>query len=108
MKVVWSREALADLEDIATYYASNASPAIADAIGRRLADVIERVRRAPFSSPRVTQRSQVRVATVVRYPFRIFYRVTGEFVHIVHIRHASRRPLAGLNEPESQYGSPRT
>ncbi|MEY9126514.1 type II toxin-antitoxin system RelE/ParE family toxin [Bradyrhizobium yuanmingense] len=47
MKVIWSRVALDDLEDIATYYASNASPAIADAIGRRFADVIERVRRAP-------------------------------------------------------------
>ncbi|WP_283826912.1 type II toxin-antitoxin system RelE/ParE family toxin [Bradyrhizobium iriomotense] len=44
MRVVWTREALADLADIATYYASNASPAIADAIGQRFADVIERVR----------------------------------------------------------------
>ncbi|WP_271510008.1 type II toxin-antitoxin system RelE/ParE family toxin [Bradyrhizobium sp. CCBAU 11357] len=108
MKVVWTREALADLEDIATYYASNASPAVADAIGRRFADVIERVRGAPFSSPRVTQRSQVRAVTVVRYPLRIFYRVSGEVIHIIHIRHTSRRPLAGLNEPRRQYTSPRT
>ncbi|WP_246504451.1 type II toxin-antitoxin system RelE/ParE family toxin [Bradyrhizobium agreste] len=42
MKVVWTREALADLEDIAAYYAANASPAIADTVGRRFADVIER------------------------------------------------------------------
>lgn len=35
MKVVWTREALADLADIATYYASNASPVVAEAVGRR-------------------------------------------------------------------------
>jgi toxin ParE1/3/4 len=72
MKVVWTREALADLADIATYYASNASPVVAEAVGRRFVDVVERVRRAPFSAPRVAHRSEVRVAAVVRYPFRIF------------------------------------
>ena len=103
MKVVWTREALADLADIATYYASNASPVVAEAVGRRLVDVVERVRGAPFSAPRVAHRSEVRVAAVVRYPFRIFYRVRGDVIHIVHIRHTSRRPVAGLNEPGRQY-----
>ena len=103
MKVIWTREALADLADIATYYATNASPVIAEAVGRRFLDVIERVRSAPFSAPRVAHRSQVRVVTVVRYPFRIFYRASGEVTHILHIRHTSRRPLAGLNEPGRQY-----
>ena len=37
------------------------------------------------------------------YPFRIFYRVRGDVIHIVHIRHTSRRPVAGLNEPGRQY-----
>jgi plasmid stabilization system protein ParE len=103
MKVVWTREALADLADIATYYASNASPATAEAVGQRFVDVVERVRRAPFSAPRVAHRSEVRVAAVVRYPFRMFYRVRGDVIHIVHIRHTSRRPVAGLNEPGRQY-----
>jgi toxin ParE1/3/4 len=103
MKVVWTREALADLADIATYYASNASPVVAEAVGRRFVDVVERVRRAPFSAPRVAHRSEVRVAAVVRYPFRIFYRVRGDAIHIVHIRHTSQRPVAGLNEPGRQY-----
>ncbi|MET4044138.1 type II toxin-antitoxin system RelE/ParE family toxin [Bradyrhizobium sp. RT6a] len=103
MKVVWTREALADLADIATYYASNASPVIAGAVGQRFVDVVERVRSAPFSAPRVAHRSEVRVAAVVRYPFRIFYRVRGDVIHIVHIRHTSRRPVAGLNEPGRHY-----
>ena len=93
MKLVYSRQALDDLDEIAVYYAAKASPAMADAIGRRLEDVIERICRAPDSAPKVSQRSDVRAATVVRYPFRIFYRVREDTVDILHIRHTSRRPL---------------
>nr|WP_246667089.1 type II toxin-antitoxin system RelE/ParE family toxin [Bradyrhizobium sp. UNPA324] len=76
---------------------------IAGAVGQKFIDVIGRIRRAPFSAPRVAHRSQVRVATVVRYPFGIFRRVNGDVIHIVHVRHTSRRPLGGLNEPGKQY-----
>jgi toxin ParE1/3/4 len=93
MKLVYSRRALADLDRIATYYASTASPAIAESIGLRLASVIDRISRAPETAPRVSQRSQVRVVAVVRYPFRIFYRLRDDTVDILHIRHTSRRPL---------------
>ncbi|TWI07171.1 type II toxin-antitoxin system RelE/ParE family toxin [Bradyrhizobium daqingense] len=65
MKVVWTQEALADLSGIATYYAAHASPTIAEAVGRRFAEVVERIRVAPFLAPRVTHRSEVRVITVV-------------------------------------------
>jgi toxin ParE1/3/4 len=93
MKLVYSRRALADLNAIATYYTAGASPLIAESIGRRLESVIDRICRAPEASPRVSQRSQVRAATVVRYPFRIFYRVRNDTLEILHIRHTSRRPL---------------
>jgi len=94
MKLVYSRRALTDLNEIAAYYNASASPAIAESIATRLETVIDRICRLPKAAPRVSQRSQVRVATVVRYPFRIFYRVRGETIDILHIRHMSRRPLA--------------
>jgi len=94
MKLVYSRRALADLEGIATYYSLNASPATAQSIERRFIAVIERIRLAPESAPRVAQRSRVRVAAVIRYPFRIFYRVRGDTIDILHVRHTSRRPFA--------------
>jgi toxin ParE1/3/4 len=93
MKLVYSRRALADLDRIATYYASTASPAIAQSIGLRLASVIDRICRAPEAAPRVSQRSQVRVAAVVRYPFRIFHRPREDSIDILHIRHTSTQPL---------------
>jgi plasmid stabilization system protein ParE len=93
MKLVYSRRALADIDGIAAYYAANASPAIAESIERRLSDVIDRICRVPEAAPRVSQRSQVRVAAVVRYPFRIFYRVREDTIDILHIRHTSRDPF---------------
>jgi toxin ParE1/3/4 len=95
MKLVYSRRSIADLHGIATYYAINASPAIAEAIEHRLTSVIDRICQAPEAAPRVSQRSQIRVVAVVRYPFRIFYRMRNDTVDILHIRHTSRRSLSG-------------
>ncbi|MFB9270225.1 type II toxin-antitoxin system RelE/ParE family toxin [Bradyrhizobium erythrophlei] len=94
MKLVFSRQALADLDEIATYYSVNASPAVAAAIEHRFRSVIDRICKAPEAAPRVSGRDTVRVVTVLRYPFRIFYRVRGDTVDILHIRHTSRAPFS--------------
>jgi len=39
------------------------------------------------------QRPGVRVAFVLRYRYKIFYRVTTDAIRIVHIRHTSRAPI---------------
>jgi plasmid stabilization system protein ParE len=96
MKLVYSRRALADLDGIAAYYTASASPAIADAIGHRLEDVIDRICRMPEAAPKLSQRSQVRVVAVIRYPFRIFYRVRKGSIDILHVRHTSRRPVGRI------------
>jgi toxin ParE1/3/4 len=95
MKPVFSRRALADLDQILAWYSANASPAIAEAIERRLDDVVDRICSEPESAPRLSQRSQVRVVAVIRYPFRIFYRIRKDTVDILHVRHTSRRQFAG-------------
>jgi toxin ParE1/3/4 len=97
MKLVYSRRALADLDALATYYSANASPAIAKSVEQRFIDVIERIRHAPESAPRVARRSQVRAIAVIRYPFRIFYRARGDTIEILHIRHTSRRPVVNAD-----------
>src|SRR5260221_3722857 len=96
MKLVYSRRALADLDGIAAYYTATASPAIANSIGQRLEDVIARICRAPEAAPKLSQRSQVRIVAVIRYPFRIFYRVRKDSIDILHVRHTSRRPVGRI------------
>jgi plasmid stabilization system protein ParE len=95
MKPVYSRRALADLDQMLAWYSANAGPAMAVAIEQRLDDVVDRICNAPESAPRLSQRSQVRVVAVIRYPFRIFYRIRKDTVDILHVRHTSRRPVAG-------------
>jgi toxin ParE1/3/4 len=45
----------------------------------------------PYSGYK-TDDPEVRVRFIVRYPYKIFYRVRDDVVEIAHIRHTSRRP----------------
>ncbi len=93
MILVYSRQALANLDEISAFYMANAGPIVAETIGKRINDVIDLIYRAPEAAPRESRRSRVRVASVVQYPFRIFYRVRKDRIDILYIRHTSRRPL---------------
>jgi plasmid stabilization system protein ParE len=95
MNVIYSPRALRDLDAIADYYRRVADPKIAEAIGARIEYVIKRVVEYPDSAPAVVGRRGVRAALVLRFPYKIFYRVRGYAVEILHIRHTSRRPWAG-------------
>jgi plasmid stabilization system protein ParE len=93
MRIEYSKRATADLRRIAEYYRQNSDdPRVAGAIGERIRDVVARIGKYPGSAPRVLEREGVRVALVLRYPYKIFYRVIGDTVRIVHIRHTARRP----------------
>ncbi|MEH2504308.1 toxin ParE1/3/4 [Bradyrhizobium sp. AZCC 1578] len=96
MKLVYSRRALADLDGISAYYAANASSAIADSVGRQL-----KMSSTAFAAPLILlreSRRDLRVVTVLRYPFRIFYRVRKDPIDILHIRHTSRRPVNEVDQ----------
>jgi toxin ParE1/3/4 len=89
MKVVWTEAALADLADILAYTAEH-HPSLVAPIERRIRSVAARVGRWPESARAVEQRPDVRVAPLVRYPYRVFYRLAGEAVEILHVHHAAR------------------
>src|SRR5579864_4865153 len=72
MNVVYSPRAARDLEAIAAYCRAVAGPRIAAAIGARIERVISRVAEHPHRAPRVLQRRGIRVALVIRYPYKIF------------------------------------
>jgi len=95
MRIRYAPRAIRDLADIASYYRSHADENVAAAVGRRIEHVIGIVARQPEMTPRLHQRTNVRVALVLRYPYKIFYRLRGDTVEILHIRHTSRRPLVG-------------
>jgi len=90
MKVVFTDEALRDLDETLTFIASN-YPAISASFERRLRAVMARIGRWPESAQEVEQRPGVRMVPLVRYPYRVFYQVTTAAVEILHIHHAARQ-----------------
>lgn len=89
MKVVFTDEALANLDGILGYIASN-YPAIYDAFQSRLRSVVARVGEWPESAQEVADRPGVRVAPLIRYPYNVFYRNTGQAIEILYIHHVAQ------------------
>jgi plasmid stabilization system protein ParE len=90
MKLVYTDEALRDLDEILTFIASR-YPTVSAAFERRLAVVLRRVGSWPESAQEIEQRPSVRVVPLIRYPYKVFYRVADEAVEILHIHHAARQ-----------------
>jgi len=90
MRVVYTDEALHDLDDILRYIAAN-FPAAYQSFELRLRAVERRISQLPQGARQVTERPGVRVVPLIRYPYKIFYRVTSEAVEILHIHHTARR-----------------
>jgi plasmid stabilization system protein ParE len=91
MKVVYTEEALKDLDAIADWLVVH-YPAVAPAVERRIRNIVAHIARWPESSRRSAKRPGVRVVPLGRYPYKIFYRVTDDTVEILHVHHAARRP----------------
>ena len=92
MRVEYSKRAISDLRQIAAYYARSGNPAVAERIAARVQDVVAQITGSPLSGRLVVQRPGVRVALLVNYRYKIFCRVAGDTIRIIHIRHTSRRP----------------
>ena len=92
MRVEYSKRAVADLHQIAAYHARTANPAIAGRIAARIQEVVAQIRGSPLSGRSVVRRRGVRTVLLGTYRYKIFYRVAGDAIRIIHIRHTSRRP----------------
>jgi toxin ParE1/3/4 len=91
MRIVFTEEALLDVDEILDFIAAH-YPAIELSFQRRLRNVLQRIGQWPKSAEEVEQRPGVRVVPLVRYPYKIFYQMTTDAVEILHIHHAARRP----------------
>ena len=91
MKVVYTAVARNDLTDIAGWLAAH-YPSIAPAVERRIRLTVSVIGHWPEGARRSRQRPEVRVASVGKYPYRIFYRIAGDTVEILRIHHTARNP----------------
>jgi toxin ParE1/3/4 len=90
MRVRWSETALTELDHIFAYISERIRSA-ASAVVNRIDELLALLAEFPLMGHR-TDEAEVRVLSVVRYPFLIFYAIddmTDEIV-ILHVRHAAQ------------------
>jgi plasmid stabilization system protein ParE len=89
MKVELTAAARADLDDIFAYTQTHFPFQLA-ALQSRFEAVFERIGESPEGARNIEQRVGIRVVPLIRYPFKVFYRIIGDRVEIVRIYHTSR------------------
>src|SRR5262245_34264830 len=95
MRVVLSRFALAELDEILAYIAER-SPRGARNVETRFRHAFDLIARYPEAAERVEQRPDVRRLPLVRYPYAIYYEIGPDAVVVLRIIHGSRRqPWSG-------------
>jgi len=95
MRVRYAPRARDDLDQIHSYI-NERSPAAATAVLRRIRDRIDELADLPLIGP-ATEISGVRGLSIVRYPYKAYYRVVDGEVLVLHIRDLRRAPWAGEN-----------
>jgi toxin ParE1/3/4 len=93
MKVRYSPRARADLDQIHSYL-NERSPVAATAVLRRIRDRIDRLAELPLMAP-ITELAGVRGLSIMRYPYRAYYRILKGEVLILHVRDLRRAPWSG-------------
>jgi plasmid stabilization system protein ParE len=86
MRITYSPRAVADIAFIADYIAER-NPRAARAVESRIGEGLDRLAEFPGMGP------AVRVIPLGRYPYLLFYTIAGHELVVLHVRHASRKPL---------------
>lgn len=83
-EVIWTEPALSDLDAIADYIALD-DPEAARALVQRVFHHVEQLAEHPESGPKPPELKGWRYRQVIEPPCRVFYRVDGERVYILHV-----------------------
>ena len=89
MKVVFTDDALRDLDEILQFISAN-YPGVYSPFETRLRAIVMRIGSWPESAQEVVQRPYIRSVPFIRYPYKIFYRVLSDRVEILHVHHSAR------------------
>lgn len=88
-RLIWTEPALLDLDEVAEYIALD-DPQAASRYVQRVFDRVERLESHPLSGKRPPQLTHLPYREVVVPPCRIFYRIEGEAVYVLHVMRAER------------------
>jgi toxin ParE1/3/4 len=90
MKVRYTPRARADVEAIFSYLDSR-NPTAAVRVKREIEHSVAALALSPYLGVALDRSPEFRALRMRRYPYYVYYRIRGNEVWIVHIRHTSRR-----------------
>jgi plasmid stabilization system protein ParE len=93
MRVRYTKRAFADREAIFEYL-NQQDPRAARNVKAFIKAKIDSLSHSPRRA-RIIKNLGVHALWLGRYPYIVYYRVSGDVVSIIHIRHGARRPWAG-------------
>jgi toxin ParE1/3/4 len=88
-RVVWSARALADVESVAAYIASD-SPAFAKVVVKKMLKLTRQLARFPQSGREVPEFQDQSLRELLAYSYRIIYKVEKEEIIIASVIHGKR------------------
>ncbi len=94
MRPVFHPRVYADLAKIMEYYERVATPELADDFYREFRLFVEEAVGRPESF--ALRERDIRRANLRRFPYHFLFRVTGDAVRILVVRHHRRRPSFGV------------
>ncbi len=89
-RLVWTRPALEDVQQIHDYIARD-SARYARAVAEQLFAAVERLAEHPLSGRIVPELGQATVREVIEAPYRIVYRVRADLLEFLTVVHSARR-----------------
>jgi toxin ParE1/3/4 len=89
MRIRFTQQALDDLGSISAYYRA-ISPTVANSVVSEIERRIGLLSKHPLIAPE-TDEAGIRELTVIRYPYKVYYRIDDHRIVIMHIRDARRR-----------------
>lgn len=102
-RLIWTEPALADLEAIADYIALD-NPAAASRLVRRVFESVERLESFPSSGKRPREIPHSSYREILVPPCRVFYRVEGDTVFLVHVMRPERLLRRWMIEERNKTG----
>ena len=91
MRIVWTDEALDDLEEILAYYYVQARPRIAGSIERRIVEQIEALLPFPERIRKSDRIPDARELVVNKLPYIVFVKLFPDSIVVLNVIHTARK-----------------
>ena len=94
MRLVLHPRVHSDIAKVMEYYEQVATPELADEFYRELRRAIEQAAERPESF--AIRERDIRRANLPRFPYHFLFRIVGDAVRILVVRHHRRHPSVGI------------